>query len=117
MPGVENLNVAVVKKDEKIIFLRKIMPGGSDESYGIEVARLAGLPRTLLERARIILADLEAKEEKNVARRIAEKKPVLLQLPLFHPAEDEISKEILGLKLDELTPRRAWNSCTVGRRG
>lgn len=107
LPGVENLNVAVVKKDEKIIFLRKIMPGGSDESYGIEVARLAGLPRTLLERARIILADLEAKEEKNVARRIAEKKPVLLQLPLFHPAEDEISKEILGLKLDELTPRRA----------
>ncbi|NLZ44364.1 MAG: DNA mismatch repair protein MutS, partial [Clostridia bacterium] len=107
LPGVENLNVAVVKKDEKIIFLRKIMPGGSDESYGIEVARLAGLPRTLLERARAILAGLEAKEEKNVARRIAEKKPVLLQLPLFNPAEDEIGKEILGLKLDEITPRRA----------
>ena len=107
LPGVENLNVAVVKKDEKIIFLRKIMPGGSDESYGIEVARLAGLPRTLLERARANLAGLEAKEEKNVARRIAEKKPVLLQLPLFNPAEDEIGKEILGLKLDEITPRRA----------
>ncbi|NLY89240.1 MAG: DNA mismatch repair protein MutS [Firmicutes bacterium] len=107
LPGVENLNVAVVKKDEKIIFLRKIMPGGSDESYGIEVARLAGLPKALLDRARAILADLETKEEKNAPRRIAEKKPVLLQLPLFHPAEEELTKELLALKLDEITPRRA----------
>ncbi len=107
LPGVENLNVVVAKKDEKIIFLRKIMPGGSDESYGIEVARLAGLPKTLLDRAGTILAGLEAKEEKNVARRIAEKKPVLLQMPLFHPGEEELTKELLALKLDEITPRRA----------
>lgn len=84
------------------------MPGGSDESYGIEVARLAGLPKALLERAGKILTDLEAKEEKSMARRVAEKKPTLLQMPLFHPGEEqELIKELLALKLDEITPRRA----------
>jgi DNA mismatch repair protein MutS len=58
-PGVCNLNVAVREWNEQIIFLRKIIPGGADKSYGIQVARLAGLPKEILERAKDILAHLE----------------------------------------------------------
>ena len=58
-PGVKNYNVAVRDWEDKIIFLRKIVPGGADQSYGIQVARLAGLPRPVLGRAREILENLE----------------------------------------------------------
>jgi DNA mismatch repair protein MutS len=57
--GVRNYNVAVREWNEQIIFLRKIVPGGADKSYGIQVARLAGLPREILERAKDILTHLE----------------------------------------------------------
>jgi len=57
--GVCNLNVAVREWNDQIIFLRKIIPGGADKSYGIQVARLAGLPREILDRAKEILAHLE----------------------------------------------------------
>jgi DNA mismatch repair protein MutS len=57
--GVCNLNVAVREWNEQIIFLRKIIPGGADKSYGIQVARLAGLPKEILDRAKEILAHLE----------------------------------------------------------
>jgi DNA mismatch repair protein MutS len=53
--GVKNFNVAVREWNDQIIFLRKIVPGGADKSYGIQVARLAGLPKVVLERAREIL--------------------------------------------------------------
>ena len=58
-PGVCNFNVAVREWSEQIIFLRKIIPGGADKSYGIQVARLAGLPKEILDRAKEILARLE----------------------------------------------------------
>ena len=57
--GVSNYNVAVREWNEQIIFLRKIIPGGADKSYGIQVARLAGLPKEILERAKDILSHLE----------------------------------------------------------
>jgi DNA mismatch repair protein MutS len=69
-PGVCNFNVAVREWNEQIIFLRKIIPGGADKSYGIHVARLAGLPKEILDRAREILAHLE-----NSSRAVAERKP------------------------------------------
>ncbi len=61
--GVANFNVAVREWNEQIIFLRKIIPGGADKSYGIQVARLAGLPREILDRAKDILAHLENPNE------------------------------------------------------
>jgi DNA mismatch repair protein MutS len=60
--GVKNFNVAVREWNEQIIFLRKIIPGGADKSYGIQVARLAGLPAPILTRAKQILANLERSE-------------------------------------------------------
>ena len=59
MPGIQNYNVAVKEWGEDIIFLHKIMPGASDKSYGIHVARLAGLPKPVLERAKEVLCNLE----------------------------------------------------------
>lgn len=70
-PGVKNLNVAVREWNDQVIFLRKILPGRADQSYGIQVARLAGFPSSIIERAREILANLE-KAELN-----AEGKPTL----------------------------------------
>jgi DNA mismatch repair protein MutS len=60
--GVKNYNVAVKEYGEKIIFLRKIMPGATDKSYGIHVARLAGLPREVIKRAAEVLTNLENNE-------------------------------------------------------
>src|SRR2546422_5717372 len=59
LPRLRNLNVAVREWNEQIVFLRKIVPGGTDKSYGIQVARLAGLPKEILDRAKEILAHLE----------------------------------------------------------
>lgn len=78
--GVCNLNVAVREWNEQIIFLRKIIPGGADKSYGIQVARLAGLPREVLDRAREILAHLESSsradaEPKPRGRKLAKRLP------------------------------------------
>jgi DNA mismatch repair protein MutS len=72
--GVCNFNVAVREWNEQIIFLRKIVPGGADKSYGIQVARLAGLPKEILDRAKDILSHLEKPE--NVASAPAKKKKV-----------------------------------------
>jgi DNA mismatch repair protein MutS len=62
LPRVRNFNVAVREWSDQIIFLRKIVEGGTDKSYGIHVARLAGVPRTVLERAKVILGNLEESE-------------------------------------------------------
>ncbi len=62
MQGVKNYNVQVKEKNDKIVFLRKIVPGGSDKSYGIQVARLAGMPQEVIDRAKEILANLEEGE-------------------------------------------------------
>ena len=62
MPGVKNYNVLVREKDDQIVFLRKIVPGAADKSYGIQVARLAGLPPEVIDRAKEILANLEEGE-------------------------------------------------------
>lgn len=66
--GVKNYSVAVKKNDDSVIFLRKIIEGGADESYGIEVAKLAGLPNAVIERAREILLDLEGNNKFDINR-------------------------------------------------
>ena len=60
IPGVKNYNVAAKKRKDDVIFLRKIVPGPADQSYGIEVAGLAGVPSRVIDRARDILSELEA---------------------------------------------------------
>ncbi len=60
LPNVKNYNIAVKKRGKDMIFLRKIVPGAADESYGVEVANLAGLPGSVITRARQLLQELEA---------------------------------------------------------
>ncbi len=107
LPGVENLNVAVAKEGEDIVFLRKILPGASDRSYGIEVAKLAGIPGTVLTRAREILSQLEAKGLKERSEKVALSANPVQQLPLFTGEENPLAKELRNLNLNEMTPLAA----------
>jgi len=106
----------VVKEwGENVVFLRKIEEGACDHSYGIQVAKLAGLPNTLLNRAKEILSNLEAEEltANNLPKLAASKNGYLKknneQLDIFEKQEQVIRTEIQNLKLDEMTPLQALN--------
>jgi DNA mismatch repair protein MutS len=112
--GVKNYNIAVKEWGEKIIFLRKIMEGGTSRSYGIEVARLAGVPGDVIVRAREILRNLEKGEFDEIGMpRIARGQNVPRrgqgQLSLFVESEDEILGELRRIDISTLTPLEALN--------
>ncbi|MCP2520860.1 DNA mismatch repair protein MutS [SCandidatus Aminicenantes bacterium Aminicenantia_JdfR_composite] len=115
---VKNLHVSVKEWKDEIIFLRKILEGPSDKSYGIQVAKLAGVPREVIERAKEILLNLERKEFDDIGRpRLAyrtKKKRDKRQLLLFKEDREEellreIKEEILKFDLSNLTPLEALN--------
>ncbi|HHV65048.1 MAG TPA: DNA mismatch repair protein MutS [Peptococcaceae bacterium] len=105
-PAVFNLHVAVKEQGEDIIFLHKILPGKADRSYGLQVAKIAGLPKPLLQRAALILGELE---KSSVQRKVVKAvdshflQPSLFDTTQTHP----LLKEIEELDLDNLTPRQA----------
>ena len=104
LPGVKNFNILVKEWENRIIFLRKIAPGGCDRSYGIQVARMAGLPEKMIARALEVLAGLEGDQLKHpgqVIRHTAD------QLSLFAGGEDELRKMLKEVNPDELSPRQA----------
>ncbi|MBW1973100.1 MAG: DNA mismatch repair protein MutS, partial [Deltaproteobacteria bacterium] len=105
--GVKNYNVAVREWNDKIIFLRKIVEGGSSRSYGIQVARLAGLPEEVIKRAREILKDLESGELQGFS--INKNKKDFSQLSLFESLESNLVKEINSIDISTLTPLEALN--------
>jgi DNA mismatch repair protein MutS len=108
--GTVNRNVAVREWGDEIVFLHKIVEGGTDRSYGIHVARLAGVPSDVLARARAILADLERDEEGLAQRILAGGTPKKAagpqQLALF-PARSAVEDELAQLDLDRLSPLEA----------
>lgn len=117
-PGVQNHSIAVKEKGEDIIFLRKIIPGGADRSYGIQVARLAGLPNEVLLRAKEILSTLEttedlAKGQREVAagRKKQSQHFEKTQLRMFEEPKmvHPVIEEITGLDVLNLTPIEALN--------
>jgi DNA mismatch repair protein MutS len=110
LPRVRNYNVAVHEDGERVIFLHKIVPGGADRSYGIHVARLAGLPRAILRRAEDILHDLEsggAKEARRKAMQPPANEASQLQLSFTSPGPDPIREELKALHPDEMSPIEA----------
>jgi DNA mismatch repair protein MutS len=113
VPGVVNAHVAAREWKDDIIFLRKIVPGRSDRSYGIQVARLAGLPGAIVARAREILGGLERDELSRGGRPTLSGSagdPQSPQLALFAQATDgdnEIARRLRALDVDETTPRQA----------
>ncbi|MBI4388896.1 MAG: DNA mismatch repair protein MutS [Nitrospinae bacterium] len=113
LPGVKNQNVQVKEWNDEIVFLRKIVPGGADKSYGIQVARLAGLPEQVLKRAREVLFNLENSEFDEVGTpRIghsqeAPEAAVPQQLNLFNETERSLVRRLKEVHPDELSPRQA----------
>jgi DNA mismatch repair protein MutS len=114
LPGVCNRNVAVREWNDEIVFLHKIVEGGTDRSYGLHVARLAGVPKELVDRAQQILRDI-AEDAQDLAPRIAGRPEKTgasgpsgpQQLGLFERKLSEIEKELAGLDVDRLTPIEA----------
>ena len=106
LPRVCNYNVGVAEDGDKVIFLHKIVPGGADRSYGIHVAQLAGLPKTVIHRAEEILEELERDSHRAPIRprHIAE----IRQLALF-PETSPIIEELKKLDLESMTPLEALN--------
>ncbi|ABL65912.1 DNA mismatch repair protein MutS [Chlorobium phaeobacteroides] len=102
LQGVVNYNATVIETAEKVIFLRKIVRGASDNSYGIEVARMAGMPQEVIVRAKEILAGME-KREIDVS---GIKQPSIesMQISLFEEADSRLRTAIENLDLDRLTP-------------
>ena len=106
LEGVRNLRVAVKEAAEKIIFLHRVEPGKADRSYGIEVARLAGLPIGVIERAREVLRLHERTEHRAVEQLAprADAAAAPIQIRLFEPGADEIRQKIRALNVDEMRP-------------
>ena len=110
--GVKNYSVAVKEKGEDVIFLRKIVKGGTDESYGIHVAKLAGVPKEVLKSANEILKGLERKSNiinKAGATETINKKVVSGQLDMYNYKLADIAHELDKINVNELTPIDALN--------
>jgi DNA mismatch repair protein MutS len=103
LPQVRNYNVAVLEQSGRVVFLHKIVRGGADKSYGIHVAQLAGIPRTVVHRAEQVLSDLESRNEQNGHDTISAQ-----QLTLF-PRDDPVRQELSNLDVLSLSPLEALN--------
>ena len=125
MDRVRNCNVAIKEWNDQIVFLRRVVEGGADKSYGIQVARLAGLPSSVVERAKEVLANLEQKEFDEAGEPVAGHKdrrasgapgqgkglevPSGPQLGLFAARDANLVREIAEMDLDAMTPLEAMN--------
>ncbi len=108
------MNVAVKEWGDRIIFLRKLVEGGTNRSYGIQVARLAGLPTEVVERARQVLQHLEQETTDveglpRLARSSAGRQSEQLQLSLFQQSGQKLRRRLLNLELEAITPIEALN--------
>ena len=109
-PGVKNYSIAVKEKGEDIVFLRKIVSGGTDESYGVHVAKLAGVPNEVLKNANHILKGLERKSVLGEKKKEEENKKVAAgQLDLYNYKLAEIAQEVDKIDINTLTPIDALN--------
>ncbi len=111
--GVKNYCITVMEHGEDVIFLRKIVPGGADRSYGVHVARLAGVPAPVVARAHEIQARLEVSDinQETISSNILEKKKKQnRQTDLFHLGQDELVDELKDLDVLSITPMDALNT-------
>lgn len=117
-PGVKNYNVDVKEWNDEIIFLHKIVPGGTDDSYGIYVAKLAGIPKTVINRSKKILAKLEMKSD--IAHTVRSENNQSAQLSLFEEStlkpfraeEKYVCDTIRSFEVDTMTPLEALTKLT-----
>jgi DNA mismatch repair protein MutS len=125
LSGIKNYNIAVREWNDQIIFLRKIVEGGADQSYGIQVARLAGLPGSVIRRAKEILADLEqdrrgeaqhhflkpasVQDQPDQKQAVPQRRQQTQQLSLFADSSHPVITKLKALDLNNLTPLDALN--------
>jgi DNA mismatch repair protein MutS len=114
LPRVVNRTMAVKEWEERIVFLRRVVPGSADKSYGLHVARLAGLPPSVIDRAGEILANLESQEydptgTPRLARGSAPETGAPAQLTLFAPPEQVVASVLREVDVNQLTPLAALN--------
>lgn len=135
LAGIKNYNVAVQEEGEDVVFLRKIIPGGADQSYGIEVAKRAGIPNLVIDRSKEILAQLEEQEEKTIEvttkdknnkeeiidnkenlkeeqlqhYTLKESSATSTQMALFNTKESEVLEQLSQLDIMSLNPLEAMN--------
>ncbi len=112
LPRVKNLNVAVREWQDEVVFLYKIVEGAADKSYGIHVARLAGVPRRVVDRSKEVLAQLEdehldAAGRPKIARRAEKRRVGDFQLSLFGPADHPLLDDVRSVDLNQTTPLEA----------
>ena len=106
LPGVKTFNIAVKKRQGDMIFLRKIVPGAADDSYGIEVAKLAGIPDRVITRAREILKELESGAPETAKPAAG---PVSDQVSMLDMQSDELRRALEAVTVETLTPIEAMN--------
>ena len=111
LSGVKNYHVSVKESAGGIVFLRKVEPGAADRSYGIEVAKLAGLPNEVIERAREVLAEHETAEQRLTEQLASDESRPLppTQLTIFTPLSQPVLEKLRGVDLNRLTPLEALN--------
>lgn len=107
--NIKNYNVAVKKRGHDITFLRRIVPGGTDDSYGIEVSKLAGIPDSIIGRAYEILQSLECVKHESQQKAAASPVPAQQQLTFEAPAHQDVLDELERVDLNVLTPLEALN--------
>jgi len=106
LPNVKNYNIAVKKRGEQMIFLRKIVPGPADDSYGVEVAKLAGLPNSVITRARQLLQELESENGRSVVIR---QEAADDQISMLDLSSQQIRQALEAIHVETLTPIEAMN--------
>ena len=109
LSGVKNYHVSVKETGGGIVFLRKVEPGAADRSYGIEVAKLAGLPHEVIARAREVLAEHESAEQQVTGHLSPGAEPVPPQLTIFTPLSQPVLEKLREVDLNRLTPLEALN--------
>jgi len=107
LPGIKNYNIAVKKRGDKMIFLRKIVPGATDDSFGVEVAKLAGLPNAVITRAREILQELESQDGTRPVK-VRDEEPAD-QISMMDLTSQQVCQALSSISVETLTPIEAMN--------
>lgn len=106
--GVKNYNIAVKKRGDDITFLRRIVPGGADESFGIEVAKLAGVPNAVIKRAKTILKDLESNMPRIEVREVKQEEEA--QISMVDLGSNQVADRLRAMQVETMTPIEAMNA-------
>ena len=108
LPRLVNLTMRVTEWHGEVVFLHEVVAGAADRSYGIQVAKLAGLPPAVVKRAQVLLAELEASERQAPVQKLIDDLPLFAALvPAAPPAADPLREALAALDPDALTPREA----------